>query len=301
MVNFDWYRSFAAVYRVGTVTGAAEERGLTQPAVTQHLAGLEAVVGTPLFTRTARRMLPTERGKQLYSQLADALETLDRVSQGLRRAPLDVLPLVRIGTPREYFAEVALAQLCDVPLRLTVQFGSARGLLEALHQGDLDLVIATERLNLRELEYRKLAEEVFILVGGVLLVPPVIQPSSDAERRQLEQWALAQPWVSYGSDLPIIRRFWRQCFGSRPNITPNLIMPDLTVMAEAVAAGSGLSVLPMYLCRTLVAANRLRILWEPEPTVTNDLWLAYRARDRQRPEVATARDALLAASVGDRV
>lgn len=294
MVNFDWYRSFAAVYRVGTVTGAAEERGLTQPAVTQHLAGLEAVVGTPLFTRTARRMLPTERGKQLYSQLADALETLDQVSQGLRRPPLDVLPLVRIGTPREYFAEVALAQLRDAPLRLTVQFGSARGLLEALHQGDLDLVIATERLNLRDLEYRKLTEEVFVLVGGVLLVPPVIQPSSDAERRQLEQWALAQPWVSYGSDLPIIRRFWRQCFGSRPTITPNLIMPDLTVMAEAVAAGSGVSVLPMYLCRTLVAADRLRILWEPEPTVTNDLWLAYRARDRQRPEVATARDALLA-------
>lgn len=34
-------------------------------------------------------------------------------------------------------------------------------------------------------------------------------------------------------------------------------------------------------------------LWAPEPTVTNDIWLAYRVRDRQRPEAITARDAFV--------
>lgn len=298
MVDYDWYRSFLAVYQVGTVTGAAEERGLTQPAVTQHLAALEAVVGERLFTRTARRMLPTERGKALYSEVAGALEALDRVSLGLRRGSPATLPQVRLGTPREYFSVVARAQLAQAPVRIWTQFGPARGLLEALRAGELDLVIATERLSLRELEYRKLAEEAFVLVAGKGVRPPVRQPTTPEERAALEQWALAQPWVSYGRDLPIIRRFWRQCFGTRPSIEPRLVAPDLIVLAEAVAAGVGLSVLPLYLCAAPITAELLHCLWEPKPAVTNDLWVAYRVRERHRPEVVAARDALLGASQG---
>jgi DNA-binding transcriptional LysR family regulator len=59
MVNLEWYRSFVQVYRVGTVSKAAESLHLTQPAVSQHVAGLEATLGTPLFQRMPRRMVPT--------------------------------------------------------------------------------------------------------------------------------------------------------------------------------------------------------------------------------------------------
>lgn len=296
MVDYDWYRSFMAVYQVGTVTGAAAERGLTQPAVTQHVAALEAVVGATLFTRTARRMVPTERGKALYTQVVGALETLDRASRNFTGGEQPTLPEIRLGTPREYLSVVALACLVQTPLRFTTHFGGARTLLAALREGELDLVIATERLNMREVEYRKLTEETFVLLCGAECVPPLTQPTTTAERIALEQWALGQPWVSYGRDLPIIRRFWRQCFGTRPSIEPQLVVPDLTVLAEAVALAAGLSVLPTYLCASLLATGRLVCLWAPEPAVTNDLWLAYRVRDRQRPEVITARDALLAAT-----
>ncbi|NJM06416.1 LysR family transcriptional regulator [Candidatus Gracilibacteria bacterium] len=293
MVDYDWYRSFLVIYRVGTVTGAAEERGLTQPALTQHLAGLEAVVGEPLFTRTARRMLPTERGKALYTQVVGAIEVLDRVSLALRRSTTS-LPEVRLGTPREYFSALALRQLTPLPLRLWTQFGIARVLLEALRVGDLDLVIATERLNLREIEYRTLFKEEFVLVASLALVPPLAQPETAAQRALLAEWALSQPWVAYARDLPIIRRFWRQCFGARPTIEPHLIIPDLAVLAQTVSLGY-LSVLPAYLCAEQVLSGHLNCLWAPDPPVTNDLWLAYRTRDRQRPEVQRAVDALLRA------
>ena len=283
MVDYDWYRSFLAIYQVGTVTRAAEERGLTQPAVTQHLAALEAVVGAKLFTRTARRMLPTERGRTLYSQVVGALEALDQVSLRLRRGMPSALPELRLGPPREYFSVAALPQLSRAPVRLWTQFGPARVLLEALRDGELDLVIATERLNLHELEYRTLSEEQFVLVAGSAATPPCIQPTTAKERATLEQWALGQAWVSDARDLPIIRRFWRQCFGTRPSIEPQLVIPDLVLLLEAVVGGAGLSVLPAYLCAAPLAAGRLLCVWAPVPPVTNELWVAYRVRDRQRP------------------
>jgi DNA-binding transcriptional LysR family regulator len=293
MVDYEWYRSFLAIYQVGTVTGAAEERGLTQPAVTQHLAALEAVLGKSLFTRTARRMVPTEQGQALYGAVVGALETLDRVSQGLRTGGMATLPEVRLGTPREYFSQVAWPRLARAPLHIWAQFGPARTLLEGLRAGEIDLVIATERLLLRELEYRKLGEERFVLVAGPAATPPLVDPTTPAERSTLEQWALTQPWVSYGRDLPIIRRFWRQAFGTRPAIVPRLVIPDLLILADMVAAGVGLSVLPSYLCAQAIARGALCVVWNPTPPVTNDLWLAYRLRDRQQPTVLAARAALL--------
>ena len=198
MVDYEWYRSFIVVYRLGTVTSAAVERNLTQPAVSQHLAALEAAIGGQLFTRTARRMLPTEQGKQLYTQVVQAIETLDQASQRLRN-PLEGNDLLlRLGTPREYFAERALSQFQTTKLRIWTQFGTTRSLVESLHRHELDAVIATERIFLRGIEYRKLATESFLLVGGTQHLPPLTQPATAEQRRGLETWLIAQPWVSYG-------------------------------------------------------------------------------------------------------
>src|SRR3990167_5871538 len=100
MIDLEWLRSFAAIYRLGRVGGAAGARSLTQPAVSQHLAALEAAIGQSLFVRTSRRMVPTERGKELYSRVAQSLDTLERV---LRRpdGAAPEKPIVRIGSPQE--------------------------------------------------------------------------------------------------------------------------------------------------------------------------------------------------------
>ncbi len=37
MVGFEWYRSFVAVYQTGTVSAAAQQRQMTQPAISQHV------------------------------------------------------------------------------------------------------------------------------------------------------------------------------------------------------------------------------------------------------------------------
>lgn len=98
MVNLEWYRSFVSVYRVGTVSGAAELLHLTQPAVSQHIAALESTLGTTLFQRMPRRMLPTEAGKRLYTRVVNAIETLESIPT--RGVLNDVPLLIRLGTPR---------------------------------------------------------------------------------------------------------------------------------------------------------------------------------------------------------
>ncbi|HEY7420147.1 MAG TPA: LysR family transcriptional regulator [Ktedonobacteraceae bacterium] len=293
MVDLEWYRSFLAVYRAGTVSGAAKVLFLTQPAVTQHLAALEAVIGEPLFTRAPRQMIPTTRGKQLYCHVVQALETLEQVSQEVQSAQVE-LPLLRCGAPREYFAEVALHSFVKLPYRLILHFGETPALIEDLEREQLDIVIATQQIASREVEYHKIDEESFRLVGPPDLESPTLDPSgSETEQLEaVERWLMAQKWISYGVELSIIRRFWRQCFSKRPGFQATLVIPDLHVIARTIEEGGGISVLPDYLCREPLEAGRLRVLWEPSQEVTNEFWLAYRKVDRNDTKIKDLRQIL---------
>ncbi|HCU46755.1 MAG TPA: LysR family transcriptional regulator, partial [Sphingobacterium sp.] len=45
MVNLEWCRTFKAIYKTGTLTGAAEILFISQPGVSLHLSSLETYVG----------------------------------------------------------------------------------------------------------------------------------------------------------------------------------------------------------------------------------------------------------------
>ena len=291
MLDFEWYRSFLAIYQAGTVTRAAQIRSVTQPALSQHLAALEAALGVPLFVRTPRRMVPTDHGHTLYTQIAPALEHLERLAP-LRNPKNAPLPSVRIGAPREYFAVVGIARLRAIPLRVTVQFGVARTLVERVQQGGLDVAIASERIAIPGLTYQPLIREDFVIVGSCGLTPPPTGAGTPQERDAFADWLLTQPWLSYGPDLPLIRRVWRQSFGRRPALNPTLIMPDLLMLAETLRTRAGVTVLPRYLCQTDLDAGRLCMLWDPDPPVTNTLWLVCQTSRQHQADIELIRAAL---------
>ncbi|GAA0314936.1 LysR family transcriptional regulator [Sphingomonas oligophenolica] len=70
-LNLRHLRALAAIVARGSMSAAAEDVSLSQPALTQGLAKLEAQLGTPLFDRRADGMLPTEAGTALAAR-ADA-------------------------------------------------------------------------------------------------------------------------------------------------------------------------------------------------------------------------------------
>lgn len=68
--DLDWehHRTFLAVLRQGSLSGAARELGLVQPTVRKRIEALEAAVGA-LFVRTPAGMLPTECARRLAAHV----------------------------------------------------------------------------------------------------------------------------------------------------------------------------------------------------------------------------------------
>jgi len=57
-------RAFSAIYHTGQISAAADQLGLTQPAVTVLLRDLESKLGVKLFDRTARGLRRTEAAQE---------------------------------------------------------------------------------------------------------------------------------------------------------------------------------------------------------------------------------------------
>lgn len=80
----DWglYRTFLAVMRDGSLSGAGRRLALAQPTVGRHLDTLEARLGAPLFVRSQRGLVATE----LAVSLAPHAEALEASAAALLRA-----------------------------------------------------------------------------------------------------------------------------------------------------------------------------------------------------------------------
>ena len=89
MAQTDWLRTFIAIYRSGSLTAAAAQRSLSQPAVSHQLAALERSVGEPLFVRGRRGVEPTTRARELYGLVAAPLGVLEPVVRELESGRLE--------------------------------------------------------------------------------------------------------------------------------------------------------------------------------------------------------------------
>lgn len=70
MNNLEYYKVFYHVARAGSLTVAAGELNISQPAVSQSLKQLESELSVKLFTRTAKGVRLTAEGELLYGYVA---------------------------------------------------------------------------------------------------------------------------------------------------------------------------------------------------------------------------------------
>ncbi len=85
MINPQWLRSFVVLAERGSFTRTADQLGLTQAAVSQHIRHLEAQLG-PLLIRRPRRVELTPAGQALLGYCDDMEQAEKRLNLRLSGA-----------------------------------------------------------------------------------------------------------------------------------------------------------------------------------------------------------------------
>ncbi len=139
----EWIRAFEAAARLGSFTGAASETGLTQSAISQRIAHLEARLGTPLFLRQPRQIVLTPEGEAWLPHVQQALLGLRDSTEELFGVARNRLSISASSSITELWIVPRLQQLAqvsraDISLRTMVVSGAVSGALSGSGARDDD-------------------------------------------------------------------------------------------------------------------------------------------------------------------
>lgn len=237
---FDALIAFDTVLRLGSMTAAAAELGVTQSAVSHRLRRLESFIGTELLLRRRAGLVPTPAGAALAEGLGDIFESM----AGLReRSRVAAHPArLRVGLGAALAQHWLVRRLPDFSRRhpgieIELAIFTTRAQAEA-RGGDLDLRIhwvkpeearnsSTQRLLFRE--------QVFPVCAPAILKKPLRDPVKladlpllykSAENGQGAEWE----WTT-----------WFQRLGLKTRPKPRLRFEDIGLAIAAAIEGGGVA------------------------------------------------------------
>jgi len=291
--NLEWLRTFKAIYETGTLSAAAQELFISQPGVSLHLNSLEAFTGYKLFDRSARKMVPTEKGKRLYNYILEPLKKLETGEQHFHKRSQEERVTISVGMCFETFQYTLEEHIASLPFNLIIKFGEYPQMQHDLDHGLLDLIITPQRGDQQNLLYRPFSKERIVLIAGSKT--NTLELESLLHSRKIKEAAhllKQQLWYSTAADMDHLRNFWKKHFGEHPDFSPNFIVPNISSIIRCLSDGVGFSIVPDFLCVEAMASGKIKQVWEGSNPLENTLYFGTRKKTMYNEEIVQLEELL---------
>ncbi len=268
----------------GTISGAAQQMGLTAPAVHSQLKTLENLIGSQLLDRTERGQTKlTPEGEYLLQAEAQVRATLERALRGivaLREGQEGVVVLGAVSTAK-YFAPRIVAMLDqEFPgIDLSLRISNRTDTIAALSQGDLDLCIMGRPPRQPATDAVPLADHPHVIIAAPGH-PLADAPSVSAADLAKERFILRE--IGSGTRLLAERYLERFTGQSSPR---RMVMDSNETIKQAVMSGLGIAIISAHTVAQETMDGRLTPL-SVEGFPINRKWFLMTPQDHQASPAA---------------
>jgi DNA-binding transcriptional LysR family regulator len=161
---------FAAVVAEGSFSAAARHLGLTQPAVSLQVRGLEEHFGRPLLARSGRTVRLTDAGQQAHVHALRLLSLLSDLESAIRSENQEPAGRLHVGcstTPGECLLPPLLAAFRTryPQVQLTVEVTDTAVVLDRLVKHQCDVGLVGGIAHAERLEFVPFAADELVLVA----------------------------------------------------------------------------------------------------------------------------------------
>ena len=264
--EFDFHQlvHFLAVAKAGNFTKAAEEIGISQPALSRSIQKLELIVGEPLFERRPRGVKLTEIGTFFQvraNQIRDLVDdTFAELTEASNRGQIR---LAVIPTIAPYLLPIVLKKFGRKfsEIKIQVQEDTTQNIIRLCKDGDIDLAIVALPITEKYLEVEALFEDELVLV---------IPRGHALEKKKRIQ-------ISDIQEFPFITLDRQHClsdniteFCERQAVTPITIerTNQLATIQELVSLQHGISIIPVMAQKLDKSKGRVYRPFVGKPTRT---------------------------------
>lgn len=279
LLNFDDLFLLKYLLNGATLTAAAKELGLTQPAATQRMRKLETVFDCAIFERIGRNIRLTKEGSAVCNQAVSALALMEDIS------PQQSGIVLTIGTRPEVgqsWLWPALAKLRSKFPWFTyhVHYGSGEEILALLGIGKLDAVLTSAPVTTKGFDFIEVAKEEYAFVATPKIAKS-IRSFDDLTQHILIEHDRSFPFLKY------VDPKYKQKFRYRDV----WFLGSTNSMTLALVKGFGVGIIPAYLANKHVAKGKLMQL-QIKLKIQNDFFriIARTERDIKKPILELANE-----------
>ncbi len=265
MVNLDLYRVFYTVAKCGSLTRAAEELYISQPAVSQSIKQLENQLGVSLFNRTHRGMeLSAQGGKLIFKEVESALKLLYEAENRIGEMKTLATGSIRIGASDTIFEYFLADKIVDyherfpnVKIELLADFTPET--IEKLKANRCDVGFVNLPI---EIDGELKLDESSARLNDIFIVGESFA-SLTKERLPLER--LKEYPLIFMNKNTVARRTLENFFGSVGlELAPSIEVGSWDLMKRLVARGMGVGVIPReYAARELEEGSLFELQTDP--------------------------------------
>lgn len=239
----------------GTLTAASEQLHVSQPALSQRLARIEQRLGTPLFERRNRRLVPNRAGQRMFKAAGSALAELRVAAADVRelregrRAPIRISS--QCTTNYEWLTPIVSSFRQQLPgAEVRVVATGDEDLIGALLRDEIDVALVSKLQRVMDqVRLQRLFDDELM----VLVAPG--HPWAGRSDVRADEFSQARVvlFASYSRALepPVPLPLPPGAHPAQLHTPP--VTADLLV--EMVASGTAVTVMPSWIARAYVEAG----------------------------------------------
>lgn len=261
MINLEWLRTFRAVYRTKSLSRASEMLNISQPTVSQHIQALEAHLSQKLFIRKSKGVIDTDDGRILNSLIAGSIESLEEAENIISQKYFKQNPIITIGISNHLYKSVLAPYLLELGEYVHVKYGDRATLLRDVEEGKLLYAIIPDEANTFDTICNTLFFQTLVVVGTFDVELGDLKTLKRTDCQTVEEILTKQTWYSHDAIPSYIKLLWLNVFNKkRPNVIPNVIVPDEYEMLVQLAKGSGITVAVDTMIQPFIENGSLKII-----------------------------------------
>ena len=255
MIETRQLQIFKAIVDVGSFTGAGEQLGISQSAISTQVRALEEELGVPLLMRLGRSTRMTPAGEIFLRCAQQVLEKLDETRRYLEEHGRGRAGAVRIGAPEPLCNYVLPEVLVELKrqfprIEARVTSGHTAATLARLGAGEIDVALLPLPVDADKLRVIEVGRDELVAV-----VPPAHRwatlpfvTARDFEREEL----LVYDRASQITDLTLGFLLEQGVF---PRVA--LEVDHLEALKDLVERGLGVAVMPVWAAQRQLASGAL--------------------------------------------
>ncbi|HET7718058.1 MAG TPA: hydrogen peroxide-inducible genes activator [Bauldia sp.] len=275
MISLKQLRYFDLLAASGHFGRAAERAGVTQPALSMQIVGLERALGAPLVERAASGARLTELGLEVAERggrILAAVRDLEALALARGKAlggslRLGIIPSVApFLLPR--LLQVASARFPG--LRLLIRETVTATLVEELVGGELDAIVVSLPLHNEELQEQAAFDDAFLLAAAAG-TPHAMQSPALAELISADELLLLEDGHCIRDQALAV------CLAIDPRRLRSFGATSFATLLQLVAAGHGVTLLPELAVDAGIAGDpRLVVVRFAPPEPNRTIGVAWR-------------------------